>query len=206
MACECFYLMSSKGFLTTFAASPDLFEKALSEDLYGPESGREIHRHLLYGDSITKDYPTYIHFPVIYRQIDGKLMRDVLDMRFSCNEFLISDRMELALNNAGLTGWRTYPILLFDRRGQEIRGYNGFTVTGRGGVLWSPVMLEDGSIVDREHIVWDESQWDGSDIFWIKPNCVVVTAKVREVVKKEKIQALSFNPLNKLAMILKKTP
>ena len=42
-------------------------------------------------------------------------MRDVLDMR-SVGFFVISDRMKDVLEENGFTGWKTYPIQLYDKK------------------------------------------------------------------------------------------
>ena len=88
--------------MTTFYVRPDLFDYALNNKLCGPESGREIHYHLLYGDDLGR-YPEYIEFPVVYRHKEGKIMRDMLDIRFDGNCFLISDRMKLLMEDNGIT-------------------------------------------------------------------------------------------------------
>ena len=91
MESEHFFILLSEGYLTTFAASPVIFENALDNELYGPESGREVHHQLLYKEydynDLSLEYPSYIKFPVEYRQIGGKRMRDMLDMRYNGSHF-----------------------------------------------------------------------------------------------------------------------
>lgn len=65
-----FYCFHTTGGERTFAVTPDLFEHAIEEDLHGPESGREIHHQLLYGND-AGGYPSYIDFPVVYRHFTG---------------------------------------------------------------------------------------------------------------------------------------
>ena len=185
-----FYLISTTGGLTTFAVSPDLFEIAVRNDLHGPESGRDIHHQLLYGDD-NGGYPLYIEFPVVYRQSEGKRLCDMLDMRFDGQCFLISDRMKQLLEDNGITGWKSYPVLLFDKKGNEVNGYNGFTVSGRGGSM---------DIVPNNH--WAEGQWDGSDFFRILPNYLVITERTKLLLKKNRITSAGFRPLSDLATII----
>ena len=64
---EKFYDFGSRGYLTTFAASPDLFEDAINKDLCGFHSGRKIHDQLVFRDQ----YPNYIQFPIVFRQLDS---------------------------------------------------------------------------------------------------------------------------------------
>ena len=103
----------SEGYLTTFFITPDIFENAINNNLYGPTSGREIHHQLLYGDE-NGSYPEYIDFPVVYRHEEGKKMRDMLDMRFDGHCFLISDRMKQMMEENNITGWKSYPVLIYD--------------------------------------------------------------------------------------------
>ena len=197
-----FYCFSTTGGRTTFAVSPDLFERAIKNGLHGPESGREIHRQLLYGND-EGGYPSYIGFPVVYHQFEGKRMCDMLDMRFDGHCFLISDRMKQLLEDNLITGWKTYPVLLFDKKGDEITGYNGFTVNGRGGAmhfLIPPVEIPYGEYPTYVH--WAKEQWDGSDIFRIYPNYLVITERTKLLLKKNKITSAEYSPLSESATII----
>ena len=199
---EEFYVFSSKGYLTTFDVSPDLFEHAIKYNLHGPESGREIHHQLLYGDE-NGIYPEYIKFPVIYRNEKGKKMRDMLDMRFDGNCFLISDRMKVLMEENQITGWKSYPVIVYDKKGNEMLGYHGFTVTGKGGNTsmlkpWAEIGMDERP----SFILWDKCLWDGSDVFRIWPNYLTITAKTMRLFKKNEITAASYSPLSKLVGII----
>ena len=99
-----FFCFSTTGGERTFAVSPDLFEHAIDNDLHGPESGREIHHQLLYGNE-DGGYPSYIGFPVVYRGFTGSRMCDMLDMRFDGQCFLISDKMKQLLEDERWTSF-----------------------------------------------------------------------------------------------------
>lgn len=194
---EEFYSFSSRGYMTTFAARPALFAYAIQHNLFEKPSGRYIHDDLKYGDDLTGGYPSYIQFPVVFRQIDGKRMRDVLDMRYDGQCVLISDRMCGILRAGGITGWQTYPIILFDKKGIEIGGYNGFTVVGRGGTFeylpgYDPIKVDEY----YKYIQWRVEQWDGSDFFKISPNCVVCTKRVMQLLRIHKVEAIDYYPLS----------
>lgn len=200
MESNVFYVFSSEGYLTTTAVTPDYFENAVKNNLHGPDSGRQIHHQLLYKEYIHGDntfkYPSYIDFPVVYRQFDGKRLRDMLDMRYDGNCFLISDRMKRIFKENEFTGWETYPVLLFDKKGHEIKGYSGFTVIGRGGQrkYLLPKQEVDKMVKEEKakYIEWDISQWDGTDIFRIDPNYVMITDRVKKIMTQNKIEAPSF--------------
>ena len=197
-----FYVFSSEGHLTTFFVRPDLFEKAIKNNLHGPESGREIHHQLLYGDE-KGGYPEDITFPVIFRIIEGKKMRDMLDMRFDGNCFLISEHMKALMEENQITGWKSYPVIIYDKSGNEVSGYHGFTVTGRGGIIrmlrpWEEIALDER----LRFILWDKSQWDGSDVFRIGPNLLVISARTKQLFKENKISAASYSPLSEILTVV----
>ena len=85
-----------------------------------------------------------INFPVIFKQKYGKKLTDILDTGWP-GLCLISDRMKMILEEHKLTGWMTYLIKLYDKKGGEIPGYHGFSVIGRCG----PVTYDDSSIIER---------------------------------------------------------
>lgn len=198
-----FYDFSNDLPLNTVAVSPDLYERALNLDLHGEESGRKIHNQLLFGDFVTKEYPSYISFPVCFHQIDGKVLREALGM-LRIHSILISDNLLEILTDNQITGWRSYPVLVYDKKGNEIRGYNGFTVTGRGGEMRFLIDKKELSRVEstKQYIQWDKSQWDGSDFFWVKPMFLLATKKVRDVFKREKIKYLRLTPFSEYATIV----
>jgi len=45
----------------------------------------------------------------------------------------ISSRVVALFREHGFTGWSTYPVRVFGRKGEPIEGYHGFAVTGRVG-------------------------------------------------------------------------
>lgn len=197
-----FYRFSNDLPLNTVAVRPDLFDKALKQGLFGEDSGREIHNQLMFGDFDTKEYPSYIYFPVSFHQSEGKVLREALDMR-ALHPILISDNLQNILADNQITGWRSYPVLVYDKKGNEIPGYNGFTVTGRGGEV-KFLMDKDRIPYDnrKPFIQWDKSQWDGSDFFWAKPLYLFATKRVQDVFKREKIKYLRLSPLSDYLTII----
>jgi len=197
-----FYLFDSKGYLTTFAVRPLLFDYAILHDLHEYDSGRDIHYQLLFGDDESGEYPDYLQFPVAFRYLDGRIMRDLLDMRYP-HCFLISDRVRDLLGKELITGWKPFPIILFDKQGEEIKGYNGFTVTGRSGSVCFSIDRKDIPIGEmKKYVFWNNQQWDGSDIFLIKPNYMVCTQRVIKLLKSHNVDALSYQPLGAFVTIV----
>ena len=197
-----FYIFDSEGYLTTFFVSPVLFEFAIKNQLYGIESGREIHHQLLYGND-NGSYPDYIQFPVVFRHEEGKKMRDMLDMRFDGNCFLISDRMRSLMEEHHITGWKSYPVVIYDKKNDEVTGYHGFTVTGRGGKMDNLMPVNQIPYGEStKYCRWSQEQWDGSDIFRILPNYLIVTKRTMLLFKQNKITAPHFSPLSDSVTII----
>jgi len=171
-----FYVLDSKYVSTTFTASPEGIRPYDQTDF--PDDLK-----LLLGR-----YDEF-KFPTIFRQSDGKVLRDFLDTGYP-SLFLISERVKKLLEEHGFTGWQTYPIELYDKKGNKIEGYYGFSVTGRcGKVDWSKSVKEKGkAIYTYKGLYFDVNEWDGSD-FCVPDNyyAIIVTKPVAEVLKKNKI-------------------
>lgn len=186
------YEFDSKGYLTTVTVRPDLFKKALEEDEYG--FNRDIYYNLIRGE-----YSHY-SFPLIFHQYDGNRFRDILDTRY-ISAYLISDKMRDLLSSNNITGWETYPIELYDKKEHPICGYNGFSITGRGGEFDKNYEL--GYLNnDKNHFgattrgVYNLNNWDGSDFFIIDPIRIIVTERVMKLLKKNKIDAIEYKKLS----------
>lgn len=185
---EDFYYFHSRNYLTTFYASPEMVIKAIETKDF--DKAREIGNKLSLGDF------EGLEFPIIFREKrdSGKRFRDVLDNRGG--EMLISDRLKQLLIDNNITGWKSYPICMFDKRGNEVHGYSGFSVTGRcGGTLeyrTDKVCYEDGYRF-FEGLSFDIAQWDGSDIFMVNGNrAIIITKLVYKLFKENKIDAIEM--------------
>ena len=185
---EDFYQFASRNYLTTFSVSPEIAIKAREDKDY--DKLREIRKKLTLGDF------EGLEVPVIFREDrdSGKRFRDVLDNRGG--EMLISDRLKQLLFDNNITGWKSYPIRMYDKRGNEVYGYSGFSVTGRcGGTLeyrTDKVCYANGYRF-FEGLSFDIAQWDGSDIFMVNGNrSIIITKLVYKLFKENKIDAIEM--------------
>ena len=188
-----FYTFDSKGYQTTFSVIPDLFENAIRNDNYGED--RNILDHLLLGE-----YEHY-SFPIKFHQEteSGKRFRNIIDAGWPL--FLISDKTLGLLTEFNITGWRTYPTEIKDKKGNSVLGYNGFSITGRGGKF--DKKFEMGYLDETKEQfgakvrgAYDLSKWDGSDFFIIKHRWIIVTERVMKLLKKNKIDAIEYEKLS----------
>src|SRR5262245_11871693 len=78
---------------------------------------------------LIKGYYEGINFPYVFKQDYGKKFTDILDTGCA-GLFLISENLKKILENNRFTGWKTYPIKLYDKKNNEVSGYHGFSVIG----------------------------------------------------------------------------
>lgn len=185
-----FYTFHSCGYLTTFAARADEFGRYLS--IADGSAAGAFYSNLILGDY--KD----IQLPVIYHELkgdlSGKKMRDILDTRYP-PLYLISDRFKSILKETGITGWKSYPILLFDKKGNQIEGYNGFSIIGRAGKMqqFDQPPLEYGYSANSEGYYFDIETWDGSDLFNTKGSWhIIATERFIKMLIENKVTACDY--------------
>lgn len=159
-----FYDFDSKGYMNTVGVSPVVFEETLKREDESPNGGRKIHWKLAFGD-----YPDSLKFPLEFIVIDGRKIRDVLEMRWPCL-FLISEDVKRVFLKNGLTGWRPYDVVIRGKSGEEITGFCGFSVTGR--------------IPDD----WEVGKVSTPDFFLAEPAFMVCVSKVVKVLNENKIK------------------
>ena len=176
--------------------------QAHATELKTDENGTNNHWNLING--------TYkgINFPVNFKQEYGKHLTDILDTGWP-SLYLISDRMKEILEKNHLTGWKVFPINLYDKKNKEITGYHGFSTTGRCG----PINYKKSTIIEKRlvptgpiykyykglHIELD--QWDGSDFFIPEKTCaIIITQKAANVLKKNKITNIRLKNLADMEM------
>jgi hypothetical protein len=142
-----------------------------------------------------------IDFPVVFKQDDGKKFNDILDTGWP-SLYLISERLKDVLEENSLTGWKTFPIKLYDKKGNEISGYHGFSVTGTSG----PTIYDNCEIVERRMVPDGPichyykgvfiDKWDGTDFFTPdKTGWIFITKKAADVLKKNKVTNLELKNL-----------
>ncbi|MDY5043654.1 MAG: hypothetical protein SPF15_06610, partial [Candidatus Cryptobacteroides sp.] len=105
-----------------FHALPDIVENAVSEGRF--EDARAYWNNLLnYGDL------SRYEFPIVFRQSKtfGSKIHEINPTN-GVSYPIVSDRVISILEDNGITGWKTYPIILYDKHGNRLDGYNGFYV------------------------------------------------------------------------------
>lgn len=149
---------------------------------------------------IKGDY-TGIEFPVVFKQEYGSKLYDLLDTGHA-GFLLISDRMKSVLEENKLTGWKTFPIKLYDKEGEEILGYHGFSVIGKCG----PTNYKNCEIIKKRLVPKGPlcqyykgvtiDTWDGND--FVTPEGTYetfITRKAADILKKHRISNMYLQNL-----------
>jgi hypothetical protein len=144
-----------------------------------------------------------ITFPVTFHHRYGNKLGDLMNTGLVVL-YLISDRMRALFEQEGFTGWQTFPVVIYDKKGVEVPGYHGFSVTGRCG----PIDYTRCEVVTRRYVPHGPEvrfckglyvgldQWDGSD-FFMPPAYygTICTARVVEAVRRAKLTLIDFRNL-----------
>jgi hypothetical protein len=178
-----FFDLSNKGFSSTFLATTVELDIDESKLILGKYKG--------------------IEFPVIFKQINGKKMTDILETGYP-SLFIVSNKLIALLEENHFTGWKIYPIKLLDKKENEIKGYYGFSVIG----ICGPLSYKDSTIIVKRVVPGGPlckfykgvsiglGEWDGSDFFIPKNTIkIVITKKVADTLKSNKISNIDLTNL-----------
>ena len=108
----------------------------------------------------------------------------------------VSERVICILKDNEISGWSTYPVEVFDHEGNPHPYYHGLAVIGavceadysRSAVVTKPPPAPGGRNYDvYKGLYFDESQWDGSDMFWVGGVRIVVD-KVKRIFEQNKVE------------------
>ncbi|MEM6738420.1 MAG: DUF1629 domain-containing protein [Bacteroidota bacterium] len=186
-----FYTLGSKLSSSTFQAHPvGLSSKEDNEGLF------DEHK-LIQGryDSVS--------LPITFKQEQGNKLQDILDTGWS-SLYLISERLKSVLDENGLTGWKTFPVKILDKKGGIVEGYHGFSITGVcGEISYDKCEIIEKSLVPSgpvskyyKGLYVGLDKWDGSDFFLPSKNFgIIVTKNAMNAIKKEKLTNVAFKNL-----------
>ena len=148
--------------------------------------------------------------PIVFEYSCGGKPRDVIGTEFAVLE-LFSDRVIDILRNEGFTGWTTYPVEVYGKKGERIEGYHGFAVTGRCGpidnsrsrqIVVPPPVPEGQPGPGWQGLYFEPDTWDGSDIFTPQGGWVFVVGAVRKALKRAKVKNLYFKSLAEVVRLM----
>ena len=153
----------------------------------------DIDRKLAYGQWQPSE-------PVVFRGYMGSLVADILWTGLP-PLLCVSERVVTILKENKFTGWSTYPVEVYDRKGNRLTGFYGFAITSYAGkrdltrstkIKKSPY-VPGGSIPELyKGFYFNKTEWDGSDIFRVHPSTKIVKRVVKNVFIKERIRNVKF--------------
>lgn len=126
---------------------------------------------------------------------------------------IMSERVRGLLQEDGVTGWKPYPVRVFDMAGKEIPGYYGLGVTGRCGGRFGFDRRESALIykasANGKPMPWFQSlhfavsSWDGSDIFMDQEGSswILVTDKVAKLFKRGKVSNCDLQDIESVELL-----
>jgi hypothetical protein len=135
----------------------------------------------------------------------GRLPSDVVWTGFAA-PVLIGNRVRAVLEASGVRGWTSYPVLLTGKAGDTIPGYHGLAVQGRCGRIDNDrsakvtKLFPGGAFPVWKGLYFDESSWDGSDVFMPggQNGWIFVTEKVKAALEQANAKNLSFRSLDQI--------
>jgi hypothetical protein len=144
-----------------------------------------------------------IELPIVFKQISGKKWTDVLNPN-SVSMYIISQRFIELLEKNDITGWESYPIIIFDKEEKKVSGYVGFSVIGRSGAvdytkseIFEKQLVPNGSKSKYyKGLYVGLDKWDGSDFFIPEDTLdIITTEKVMQIIRKYKISNVVLQSL-----------
>jgi len=152
---------------------------------------------------IRGDYSRW-KFPLMFKQSRGSKYYDIIHT--GCvNLFLISHHLGEVMNKYDLTGWKTFPVTIYDKQGSLVVGYRGLSIIGRSG----PIIYNDATVFNKRLVpngsmnkyykgmFIDPDTWDKSDIFLpYGAYNIIVSQKACDVFLDEKISNLRLDNIS----------
>lgn len=144
-----------------------------------------------------------------WHYMGGSIPQDLVATGWS-SLYLLSDKAIMLLHENNITGWKSYPVLLHDKKGNIIDGYALFAITGRCGVIdWTKSerfqkqFAPNAPFTDMLrgiHIDWNT--WDRNDFFLPENTTfILVTHRVKDLFVRHNITNTKFTALEKFEMI-----
>jgi len=152
-----------------------------------------------------------IDVPIKFGYLTGKNIYDLVGTGYS-PLYLLSDNITNLLRDHKIIGWKTYPTMLYDRKGKEVKGYSIFSITGRcGPVDWSKSekfvkdpFVPGGRAANMLRGLYPNMDiWDGSDVFMPNDDSLYIflTKKVRDLLIKNEATNILMEKVTEKEML-----
>jgi hypothetical protein len=140
--------------------------------------------------------------PVNIRHYMGSEPKDVVWTTF-ISPIIFHNRIIELLIAKRFSGWSTYPVIVYGKKGEVFEGYSGMAIKGRCG----PIDKSKSEVVQRDYpggkfpvlkgIFFDLKSWDGSDFFMSSDGSFFefVTQPVKDCFEQAKVTHLNLDRL-----------
>lgn len=168
------------------------------------DDGYKIINNVLLGNLDNVKLPVELYYE------KGQKWEDVLN-DCSISILIVSKKFIDLLIENGITGWKSYPVLLRGKKNivYDEHQYYGLSITGRSGDTYvkKSTLFEkkDEEYKDKygyfKGDFFDEETWDGSDIF-IPENTskLFISEKFYQLLKKQNYKVLELTPLEEVEL------
>jgi hypothetical protein len=124
--------------------------------------------------------------------------------------FYLKQAVVSLLEDRGLTGWSSYPVMVIDEAGREYPDYAGLVVRGRCGrvsnrhstAFKKQALRGNSASTWWRGISFDPSTWDGSDLFMPDANQghILCTEPTRSAFIDAGVTQLDFEPMDEVEL------
>jgi len=148
--------------------------------------------------------------PRVFSVEGGRTFQDLIDTGWGFL-FLISTRLVRLLTQEKVTGWSAWNAVIRMPGGPERLDYKGLSVRGRAGsvgeragqVNLKPRRYGSGAVAVRTGLHFEDSTWDGSDMFVpAGTGFVLCVERVRDLFRDHNVTNASFKAIEKIEQLV----
>ncbi|MEM9859824.1 MAG: hypothetical protein AAF843_20905 [Bacteroidota bacterium] len=142
----------------------------------------------------------------LFKCVFGNKKYDILTGGFAYI-FIVSEKFIDALGN-NFSGWKQVPLEIQSENGESMEGYFGLAVKGVCGpiknelskkVILHPRTKNGPSRSGYIGLYFDESTWDGSDVFSpANSNYIFITGKVKNELERSNLTNILIEPIGEI--------
>lgn len=157
-----------------------------------------------YSNILAGDYKN-CNFPIVFLSKDEEYVKnkrktDFLSTGGLTNEYVATEKVIDILSTNNITGWKTYPVEVYDKNENYIGGYYGLSITGRCKAV-KPSLAEPWVDSYGEEMLiglpLNLDTWDGADMFLLQGiSCVFFTKKAVTAIKRNKLTNIYFKDIS----------
>lgn len=148
---------------------------------------------------------------IVFNHSQGRWVRDYIPTTYSILH-LFSDRVLSELNRKSITGFKSIPVTLKNKKNENIEGYSLFVVTGTCGETYKdestirviPPPTEFGKSMEAYiGLFFNIDSWDGSDIFVPKNSgFILFTERAKEIFLGLNVSNLTVKKISEMEFLV----